>query len=74
MQVGCMKLWVERKLCIWFEVKFRISQGGEKRRGEKVRKIEGEKRAEENFRLEKPGERKKEEEGEKRTGNVVLKK
>lgn len=73
MQVGCMKLWVEGKLCIWFEVKFRISQGGEKRRGAKVRKIEGEKRAEENFRLEKPGEERKEKEGEKRTGNVVLK-
>lgn len=72
-QVGCMKLWVEGQLRIWFEVKFRISQGGEKRRGEKVRKIEGGKRAEENFRLEKLGEGRKEEEGGKRTGNVVLK-
>lgn len=72
-QVGCIKLWVKGKLCIWFEVKFRISQGGEKRRGEKVRKIEGGKRAEENFRLEKPGEGSKEEEREKRTRNVVLK-
>lgn len=68
-----MKLWVEGKLCIWFEVKFRISQGGEKRREKKVRKIEGGKRAEENFRLKKPGEGRKEKEGEKRTGNVVLK-
>lgn len=72
-QVRCMKLWVEGKLCIWFEVNFRISQGGEKRRGEKVRKIEGGKRAERAFRLGKPGEGRKEEEGKKRTENVVLK-
>lgn len=54
-QVGCMKLWVEGKLCIWFEVKFRISQGGEEKKGRKSKKNRRRKKGGREFLVKKAG-------------------